>query len=320
MGRRFRRPLARRGRRHGRCGTRHDDRGHGIVGESAGRRLVFVLRHTQSRRWRRRRGGWRGGGRCGWGQRRAAAVINSVALQERARCVVGSGGERRTSTIGILGQQIHPTVGRDQEIEILELITVLQLELRRPARYPPQLLRGRHTSCALKRQPPRRGVGLNCLQPENGDDVRGGLWVIWRHNVTIPPGEWRMGTGRPDRDATIGQMRPDVRRQPVAPAACSRDDDNRHHHWDPKDRSAHGMEAFSRASPPTLDVSGGAVREAYEHFKKMGLEVVEPGMEVIYRPSLDDDKKCFEFGKQFAEKTIEYHKKFGSSQPPQCKP
>jgi anaerobic nitric oxide reductase flavorubredoxin len=65
---------------------------------------------------------------------------------------------------------------------------------------------------------------------------------------------------------------------------------------------------------------GGAVREAYEHFKKMGLEVVEPGMEVIYRPSLDDDKKCFAFGKQFAEKTIEYHKKFGSSQLPQCKP
>ena len=64
---------------------------------------------------------------------------------------------------------------------------------------------------------------------------------------------------------------------------------------------------------------GGAVKEAYEHFKKMGLEAVEPGMEVIYRPSFDDDKKCFEFGKQFAEKTIEYHKKF-NGQPAQCKP
>lgn len=64
---------------------------------------------------------------------------------------------------------------------------------------------------------------------------------------------------------------------------------------------------------------GGAVKEAYEHFKKMGLETVEPGIEVIYRPSPDDDKKCFEFGKQFAEKTIEYHKKF-NGQPAQCKP
>ena len=55
---------------------------------------------------------------------------------------------------------------------------------------------------------------------------------------------------------------------------------------------------------------GGAVKEAYEAFKKMGLETVEPGVEVLYRPSPGDDKKCFEFGKQFAEKTIEYHKKF----------
>jgi anaerobic nitric oxide reductase flavorubredoxin len=55
---------------------------------------------------------------------------------------------------------------------------------------------------------------------------------------------------------------------------------------------------------------GGAVKEAYEAFKKMGLEVFEPGMEVLYRPSPDDDKKCFDFGKRFAEKTIEYHEKF----------
>jgi len=65
---------------------------------------------------------------------------------------------------------------------------------------------------------------------------------------------------------------------------------------------------------------GGAVKEAYEGFKKMGLEVVEPGVEVLYRPSLDDDKKCFEFGKQFAEKTIEYHKKFNGGISPECKP
>jgi anaerobic nitric oxide reductase flavorubredoxin len=55
---------------------------------------------------------------------------------------------------------------------------------------------------------------------------------------------------------------------------------------------------------------GGAVKEAYGELKKMGLEAVEPGLEVLYRPSAEDEKKCFEFGKQFAEKVIEYHKKF----------
>ena len=55
---------------------------------------------------------------------------------------------------------------------------------------------------------------------------------------------------------------------------------------------------------------GGAVKEAYEEFKKMGLEVVEPGVEVMYRPDADDEKKCFNFGKQFAEKVIEYDQKF----------
>src|SRR5512143_3781083 len=65
---------------------------------------------------------------------------------------------------------------------------------------------------------------------------------------------------------------------------------------------------------------GGAVKEAYESFKKMGLEVVEPGVEVLYRPSMDDDKKCFDFGKQFAEKTKEYHAKFAGYPPVQCRP
>lgn len=55
---------------------------------------------------------------------------------------------------------------------------------------------------------------------------------------------------------------------------------------------------------------GGAVKEAYAVLKQMGLETVEPGMEVLYRPGPEDEKKCFEFGKQFAEKVIEYHKKF----------
>ncbi len=64
---------------------------------------------------------------------------------------------------------------------------------------------------------------------------------------------------------------------------------------------------------------GGAVKEAYELFKKMGLETVEPGVEVLYRPSAEDENKCFDFGRQFAEKTIEYHKKFDGSVPGECR-
>jgi flavorubredoxin len=64
---------------------------------------------------------------------------------------------------------------------------------------------------------------------------------------------------------------------------------------------------------------GGAVKEAYAEFKRMGLETVEPGMEVVYRPSAEDDVKCYEFGKQFAMRTREYHKKFDGGEPGQCK-
>ena len=55
---------------------------------------------------------------------------------------------------------------------------------------------------------------------------------------------------------------------------------------------------------------GGAVKEACEEMKKIGLDVVEPGMEVLYKPGREDEKSCFEFGKQFAEKVIAYHQKF----------
>lgn len=55
---------------------------------------------------------------------------------------------------------------------------------------------------------------------------------------------------------------------------------------------------------------GGAVKETYEEFKKMKLEVFEPGLQVLYKPSSDDEKKCYEFGREFARKTKEYHKKF----------
>jgi len=55
---------------------------------------------------------------------------------------------------------------------------------------------------------------------------------------------------------------------------------------------------------------GGAVKEAYESFKKMGLEIVEPGVQVQYKPTFDDEQKCYEFGKVFAERVKEYHTKF----------
>jgi anaerobic nitric oxide reductase flavorubredoxin len=55
---------------------------------------------------------------------------------------------------------------------------------------------------------------------------------------------------------------------------------------------------------------GGAVKEAYEQFKTMKLEMFEPGMQVLYKPSIDDEKKCYDFGREFAVKVREYHKQF----------
>jgi anaerobic nitric oxide reductase flavorubredoxin len=55
---------------------------------------------------------------------------------------------------------------------------------------------------------------------------------------------------------------------------------------------------------------GGAVKEAYEEFKKMGLEIFEPGMQILYKPSLEDEAKCYEFGREFAKKVKEYHQGF----------
>jgi flavorubredoxin len=55
---------------------------------------------------------------------------------------------------------------------------------------------------------------------------------------------------------------------------------------------------------------GGAVKEIIEVCKAMGLEVFEPGIQVRYRPSLEDEAQCFEFGREFAKRVKEYHKKF----------
>jgi len=55
---------------------------------------------------------------------------------------------------------------------------------------------------------------------------------------------------------------------------------------------------------------GGAVKEIYEDFKKMGLEIFEPGLSINYKASSEEQKRCREFGREFAERLREYHKKF----------
>ncbi|MRR58141.1 MAG: FprA family A-type flavoprotein [Deltaproteobacteria bacterium] len=55
---------------------------------------------------------------------------------------------------------------------------------------------------------------------------------------------------------------------------------------------------------------GGAVKESYETFTKMGLELFEPGMQVIYKPSTEDEAKCYQFGQDFAAKLKAYHERF----------
>ncbi len=55
---------------------------------------------------------------------------------------------------------------------------------------------------------------------------------------------------------------------------------------------------------------GGAVKWLYQEFQNMKLPVVEPGMQVQYRPSDEEINKCYEFGRNFAREVREYHKKF----------
>jgi flavorubredoxin len=55
---------------------------------------------------------------------------------------------------------------------------------------------------------------------------------------------------------------------------------------------------------------GGAVKDIYEELKKMGLEIVEPGVQVIYKPSADEEQRCYEFGRDFAGKVKAHHAKF----------
>ena len=55
---------------------------------------------------------------------------------------------------------------------------------------------------------------------------------------------------------------------------------------------------------------GGAVKEAYEELKKMGLDLYEPGLQILYKPSLEDETKCYDFGREFARQVKIYHEKF----------
>ena len=55
---------------------------------------------------------------------------------------------------------------------------------------------------------------------------------------------------------------------------------------------------------------GGAVRDAYEEFRRMKLEIVEPGVQVLYRPSPEDETECYEFAQEFARKVKKYHENF----------
>ncbi len=57
---------------------------------------------------------------------------------------------------------------------------------------------------------------------------------------------------------------------------------------------------------------GGAVKEINEVIRKMGIELFEPGVEVKYRPSIEDEERCYQFGKEFARRVREYHKNFTS--------
>lgn len=56
--------------------------------------------------------------------------------------------------------------------------------------------------------------------------------------------------------------------------------------------------------------SGEAVKDMYEAAKAMKLEVFEPGVKVLYKPSEEDLQRCYDFGVSFAKALKEFHSKF----------
>lgn len=55
--------------------------------------------------------------------------------------------------------------------------------------------------------------------------------------------------------------------------------------------------------------SGEAVKEMYDYAKAMKLELFEPGIRVLYKPSEEELEKCYEFGVAFGKALKEYHAK-----------
>ncbi|HEB76436.1 MAG TPA: FprA family A-type flavoprotein [Nitrospirae bacterium] len=70
----------------------------------------------------------------------------------------------------------------------------------------------------------------------------------------------------------------------------------------PKDRIAGAFGSYGWG--------GGAVKWLYNEFQSMKLESVEPGIQVQYRPSKEDEKNCYDFGREFARRVKEYHKNY----------
>jgi flavorubredoxin len=70
----------------------------------------------------------------------------------------------------------------------------------------------------------------------------------------------------------------------------------------PKDRIVSAFGSFGWA--------GGAVKEMLGMFEDMKLETVQPGFQVKYQATVEEQRRCYEFGREFAGKTREYHKKY----------
>ena len=63
----------------------------------------------------------------------------------------------------------------------------------------------------------------------------------------------------------------------------------------------------------TYGWGGGAVKKLISELQAMKLEVVEPGLEVMFRPAAQDREACRAFGRQFAQKLKAYHRSLESS-------
>lgn len=55
--------------------------------------------------------------------------------------------------------------------------------------------------------------------------------------------------------------------------------------------------------------SGEAVKDMFEYAKSMKLELFEPGIRVLYKPSEEELNKCYEFGIAFGKALKDYHAK-----------